>query len=409
MATSSARLGLCAALCVAVASASSASASSSSSTGALPLGASPPGVALWTAYTDATRCFRQPLLVRTPSALLAFVEGRPGISWCSGTDWPDAPDFPILVRRSLDGGATWAPQAELTRGNLDFLVAVYDEVVGRVALLVQLGDDGVIQLDSLDDGATFSAPRNASISVPPGAQLASLIPGVGHGLQLSARYCLDPTCAGLAGRLVLPFVATLVGPVANDTACGTCSTALVVSDDHGDTWQLAAVSEQNGSREAALVQLNSEDFATLGAVVFAAERNLGNATGVRLHALSTDGASNFRQYATDKVLPDVVTANWTGCVDGFARVDADPAAPQARPPTLAFVAPSAVGQRAGLAMWTSCDNAVTWSAPTVLWAGPSAYSDALQLNATHLGIIYEGSATEFAGGISFLAVPLPSC
>ena len=77
MATSCARLGLCAALCVAVASASSSSSSTGASPlGALPLGASPPGVALWTAYTDATRCFRQPLLVRTPSALLAFVEGR---------------------------------------------------------------------------------------------------------------------------------------------------------------------------------------------------------------------------------------------------------------------------------------------------------------------------------------------
>lgn len=382
-------------------------ASLSSSTTAL--AASPPGVALWTAYTDATRCFRQPLLVRTPTALLAFVEGRPGISWCSGTDWPDAPDFPILLRRSLDGGATWAPQAELTRGNLDFLVAVYDEVAGRVALLVQLGDNGVVQLDSLDDGASWSAPRNASIAVPPGVQLASLIPGVGHGLQLSARYCLDPACGGRAGHLVLAFVATLIGPVSNDTACGTCSTALVVSDDHGETWALTAVSEQNGSREAALVQLNSADFATMGAVVFAAERNLGNATGVRLHALSIDSASTFARYGIDTALPDVVTANWTGSVDAFARFDRDPSAPQARPPTLAFVAPSAVGERAGLALWLSCDLARTWSAPAVIWAGPAAYSDAVQLNATHLGIVYEGSATEFAGGINFVAVAVPPC
>ena len=372
--------------------------------------ASPPGQALWTAYSDpTTRCYRQPLLVRTPSALLAFVEGRPGIAYCSGTDWPDAPDFPILLRRSLDSGTTWAAPQELTRGNLDFLVAVYDAAASRVALLVQLGDDGVIQLDSRDDGASWSAPRNVSVSVPPGISLASLIPGVGHGLQIDARYCLDATCAGHAGRLVLPFVATLQGPVANDTACGTCSTALVVSDDHGDSWNLAAVSEQNGSREAALVQLNSQDFATLGAVVYAAERNLGNATGTRLHALSTNGGDSFRSFAADPSLPDVVTGNWTGCVDGFARLDRNPAAPQASAPTLVFTAPSAAGERAGLAAWASCDNGRSWSAPAAIWPGPAAYSDAMQLNSTHLAVIYEGGAVEFAGGIQYVVVPVPAC
>ena len=377
---------------------------------AAPAAAAPPGAALFTAYADPTRCFRQPLLVQTPSALLAFVEGRPGIPYCSGTFWPDAPDFPILLRRSLDGGASWGAQQELTRGNLDFLVAVYDAVAARVALLVQLGDDGVVQLDSLDDGASWSAARNVSVGVPPGGpKLASLIPGVGHGLQLSARFCLDPTCAGLAGRLVLPFVATLDGPVANDTACGTCSTALVVSDDHGDSWTLAAVSEQNGSREAALVQLNSQDFSTLGAVVYASERNLGNATGVRLHALSIDGGGSFRSFGADAALPDVVTGNWTGCVDSLSRVDRDPAAPQAAPPTLAFTAPSAAGARAGLAVWASCDNGRTWSAPAEIWAGPAAYSDAVQVNATHIGVVYEGGDTEFAGGIYYAVVPVPAC
>jgi hypothetical protein len=264
-------------------------------------------VELWTAYTGWPTCYRQPFLVKTSRALLAFVEGRPGIAYCSGTSWPDAPDFPILLKRSFDSGATWEPDAiNITRGNLDFLVAVYDAQADAVILLVQQGDSGVVQTSSRDDGATWSAPAAPALVAPP--ELASLIPGVGHGLQLSPRYCLEATCGGTAGRLLVPFVATLVGPVSNDTACGTCATALVASDDHGESWQLLALSEQNGSREAALAQLDSGAFGTMQAVVVASERNLGNATGSRLFALSTDGGVSFSRYGTAP-LPDVATGS----------------------------------------------------------------------------------------------------
>jgi len=191
-------------------------------------------IPLWTAYTDATRCFRQPLLVKTGTALLAFVEGRPGISYCSGTDWPAAPDFPIFVRASKDDGASWGAPVRITDGNLDFLVAVFDPAAQTTHLLVQQGDAGTIRTASTDDGATWSPPVAVAVQAPAGV-FSALIPGVGHGLALSANYCLDPTCGGTAGRLVVPFVATRVGPVSNDTACGTCATALVWSDDGGET------------------------------------------------------------------------------------------------------------------------------------------------------------------------------
>jgi len=361
------------------------------------------GTVLWTAYSGASTCYRQPLLVKASRALLAFVEGRPGIPYCSGTFYPDAPDFPILLRTSADGGATWTPEAQLTRGNLDFLVAVYDPAAARVHLLVQQGDTGTIQLTSDDAGATWSAPAPVVVAAPAGV-FASLIPGVGHGLALSARYCVDASCGGRAGRLVVPFVATRVGPVSNDTACGTCATALVVSDDGGATWALGAVSDQNGSREAALAQLDSADFTTLFPVVYAAERNLGAAPGVRLHAESTDGGATFSAEGADADLPDVVTGNWTGVVAGFARVDA---APPARASFL-FTAPAAVAARANLSLWVTPDVA-SWGAPrAVIWPGPAAYSDALQINATHVGVLFESSTdaapAEFAGGIRFVAL-----
>ena len=367
-------------------------------------------LSLWTAYTGWPTCYRQPLLLRTGGTLLAVVEGRPGISYCSGTDWPATPDFPILVKRSTDSGASWSSAVNITRGNLDFLVAVVDAAgasgaPGRVLLLLQQGDTGVVQTHSDDGGATWAAVAPAALTTPPG--LDALIPGVGHGLQVSALRCLDASCGGTAGRLILPFVATKSGPVSNDTACGTCATALVVSDDGGASWALAAVSEQNGSREAALVQLDSAAAGTVGAAVYAAERNLGNSTGSRWHALSLDGGRTFARYGVDAALPDVTTANWTGVVAGLARFDA-PGLP-ARPPRLFFTAPNAAGARANLTMWVSEDQAATWSAPALqIFGGPAAYSDALQINDTHVGVVFEGSPTEFAGGIWFSAVAAAS-
>jgi hypothetical protein len=214
-------------------------------------------VQLFAAYTGYPDCARQPLLLRAGASLLVFYEGRPGI-WptdaCNGVFYPSAPDFPIYLRRSADGGATWGAPANLTHGNLDFLVAVHDESRGATHLLLQSGDAGVLALASHNEGRDWSAPRALNLTTP---GLASLIPGVGHGLQVSGALCgaANPTCSGAAGRLVLPFVATREGPVSNDTACGTCASALVYSDDGGRTWALGAVSDQNGSREAALVQL----------------------------------------------------------------------------------------------------------------------------------------------------------
>ena len=156
------------------------------------------------------------------------------------------------------------------------------------------------------------------------------------------------------------------------------------------------MSDQNGSREAALVQLDSAPFATMGAVVLASERNLGNATGSRLHALSADGGRTFSREGGDS-LPDVVTGNWTGVVCGLARADE----------LLVFTAPAAAGARANLSLWTSRDAGASWGAPALsLWAGPAAYSDALRVNDTHVGVVFEGGLQEFAGGVWYVAVPL---
>jgi len=360
---------------------------------------------LFTAYTGFPDCARQPILVRSSRALLAIYEGRPGIfphDMCSGVFYPSAPDFPIYVRRSFDDGSTWDSPINLTHGNLDFLVSVYDQVKNRVLLLVQQGDSGTIQLESSDHGASWRAPRVLNISSPG----YSLIPGVGHGLQVDGRLCRDTSCAGAAGRLILPFVVTKNGPVSNDTVCGNCATALVWSGDGGQSWTLGAISSQNGSREAAIVQLNSTQHPeSTGAAIYVNERNLGAHPGERWHTTSLDSGVSFSQAGTDPDLPDVVTANWTGVVAGLARFYSS----ELGGPFLAFTAPYTRGARANLSLWITREDEVSqggWQSPPSLsiWSGPAAYSDIVDLNSSHIGVVFEGGAQEFAGGLFFAAV-----
>ena len=128
---------------------------------------------------------------------------------------------------------------------------------------------------------------------------------------------------------------------------------------------------------------------------------------MRLHAVSTDGGATFdpARAGADASLPDVVTANWTGVVSGLTRFGSGGA--------LAFSTPAAPGARANLSLWTGREDGaggVAWApAPAYyLWAGPAAYSDLVELNSTHLGLVFEGGAVgsgDFAAGIFFAAFP----
>ncbi len=105
----------------------------------------------------------------------------------------------------------------------------------------------------------------------------------------------------------------------------------------------------------------------------------------------------FSPHSTPPLIPNPF-CSWTGVVAGLARADE----------LLAFTAPAAAGVRANLSLWTSADGGASWGAGPVLsiWPGPAAYSDALRINSTHVGVVFEGGETEFAGGILFAAVPL---
>lgn len=70
-----------------------------------------------------------------------------------------------------------------------------------------------------------------------------------------------------------------------------------------------------------------------------------------------------------------------------------------------FTGPSNPSARADLKLYLSTDEAQTWTpSPGLIWSGPAAYSNVVQLNATHAGVIFECGEKEFAQRISFAVI-----
>jgi len=344
-------------------------------------------------------CYRQPvLIIIDPQNLIAFVEGRNN-SYCSGT--ADGSPSSIRLRRSNDGGITWSsPEQVLYTGKCDFLAAVQDFKTGRTHLFIQAPPTGSLYTYSDDKGVTWSSPEPGKIKGPSGY---TWTPAVAHGIQISGEYCEEPTCNGLTGRLVISFVCytkkaeDLQNQVESDTACPGCYTCLAVSDDQGATWTIhpEAVSKQEGSREASIVQLRSSVHKTKNPVIYATERNLGDDTGFRIHAISVDGGTSFSIFGSDKELPDSKVTNWTGIVAGAARVV------RGEEQLVVFTTPMQKTARANMGIFVSSDETETWGSGKLYFSGPAGYSDTWQLNSTHVAILFENGVTEFAQRISF--------
>jgi hypothetical protein len=52
-------------------------------------------------------------------------------------------------------------------------------------------------------------------------------------------------------------------------------------------------------------------------------------------------------------------------------------------------------------VYVSTNEGATWAAGVILSPGPAGYSDATQLNASALGVLFENGEVEFAQQISF--------
>jgi len=331
------------------------------------------------------KCFRIPAVVTTNiGTLLAFAEARR--NHCG-----DADDIDLVMRRSTDGGKSWSPIAVVwddganTCGNP---APVIDSRTGRIILVStwNLGSDRepmiidgksrytrrVFVLSSSDDGLSWSSARDITSSAkrPDWTWYAT---GPCNGIQLrNGRQ---------AGRLVIPC---------DHIEAGTKKyySHTIHSDDGGETWSMGGTTPTDQVNECTVAELQR------GRLLL----NMRNydANRFRRKTLSKDGGATWSALRPDTALPEPV------CQGSLLRLwDAG------RKPVLAFSNPANQKARVNMTVRWSLDGGRSWAASQVVHAGPSAYSNLVELPGGRLGLIFEGGAQKAYEGIAWTVLDSP--
>jgi sialidase-1 len=316
---------------------------------------------------DGYHTYRIPAVIKAANgSLLAFCEGRKSGGGDSG-------NIDLLQKRSTDGGRTWSAtqvvwdDAENTCGNP---CPVLDESTGTLWLLLthNIGTDHEKEIvartakgtrtvwaaSSKDHGATWTKPAEiTSTTKKPDWTWYATGPGVGIQIKHGPH----------KGRLVIPSDHKY-DDAEKKVLLGSHA---IYSDDHGATWKLGAPIRPN-MNECQVAEL----FDGRGTLLM----NMRAVTGrnVRAHATSIDGGATWTAPTDAEPLIEPV------CQASLLRHDAAK--------LLLFSNPAAK-TRVNLTVRASADHAKTWRDVAVLHAGPAAYSNLVELDASTAGCLYE--------------------
>ena len=347
--------------------------------------------ALFVSGQGGYHTYRIPALVRSASGtLLAFCEGRKNSS-------SDTGDIDLLVRRSNDNGETWSPQQVVwsdstnTCGNPAPVVAAD----GTIWLLStrNLGSDSesmiingtsidtrrVFKLSSTDDGLTWGpAMEITTTTKQSGWTWYATGPGAGIRLTRGAQ----------AGRLVVAC-----DHIRSDNKA--FGSHVIYSDDAGATWQIGAVSGEGATvrpNETLAVELVDPAPDGGSRIYFNARDHLTPHN--RAETFSADGGTTYTP-ATFTDAPHFITPVVQG---GLARFRAAVAGDETN--RILFSCPNA-STRTRLSIWSSSDEAQTWSVPKLVHEGPSAYSDMARLDGEWMGLLFEKGGSSAYETITF--------
>lgn len=220
--------------------------------------AEPERVDLFTSGEGGYGRYRIPALTVTDErTVLAVCEGRRKAGGLTG-------DIDIVLRRSLDGGATWLPMQVVADHGTDTLgnpCLVQDRTTKTLWLLFTKSPGAFTEeqivagepptsttvwvTTSTDDGATWSAAREITATTKRD-DWRWYGTGPGHGLQLAS------------GRLLIPCYHSVAGTKVYRSHS-------VFSDDHGATWRLGGVAGDHTTEPQALRGPTARSSSTRGA------------------------------------------------------------------------------------------------------------------------------------------------
>ncbi|MFC9845040.1 exo-alpha-sialidase [Streptomyces sp. NPDC060223] len=356
----------------------------------------------YTAGQGGYDTYRIPATITTPArTLLAFAEGRH-----SGAG--DTGDIDVVVRPSYDNGCTWGELRVVASGDGDTRgnpAPVVDPRTGRIVLVTSYNSGAVTERQimrgevtaaqsrrvfvqtSLDDGLSFSAPRDitAEVKLPDWRWYAT---GPGHAVAL--RY------GPHAGRLVVAANHSAAPPAGSgDTGQEPkyYGAHAIYSDDGGVSWRVGSVDDSydgvGNANESIAAELPD------GRLYFSSRDQNGTSAGNRLDSYSGDGGETLdRPYAVQPTLNDVPVVQGS-VLQLRGAGDA-----------LLFSGPSVPTARRAMTVWRSTNGGSTFVKAITLSQRPAAYSDLVQLGTSRVGILYETGSTGTYEGIEFRRVPV---
>jgi sialidase-1 len=326
---------------------------------------------------DGYHTYRIPAIVQTgKGTLLAFCEGRKN----SRHDWGD---IDLLLKRSSDGGRTWSKAITVADFGTDTIgnpAPVVDRRTGTIWLLLTKNPGDVPQRDiqpglsgptrtvwvthSKDDGLTWASPEDitASVKRPEWSWYAT---GPVNGIQLRS------------GRMVIPCDHYRDGNKVSHSH-------VIYSDDSGKTWQLGG-STGPQCNESTVVELQD------GSLMLNMRSYHGK--NRRAVSISRDRGLTWSEPVLDEALVEPV------CQASLIRTTVR------RNAALVFANPADT-RRMNMAVRVSRDEGQTWTAPKTIHAGPSAYSNLVELRGGDIGLLYERGDAELYERITFTRFPL---
>eukprot|EP00041_Stephanoeca_diplocostata_P035691 m.1268133 g.1268133 ORF g.1268133 m.1268133 type:complete len:454 (-) comp24744_c0_seq13:7009-8370(-) len=269
--------------------------------------------------------------------------------------WHSSTNRDICQKQSFDGGKTWTGLRVIARNGAQGN-PVFDTRTNKLLLqYTQLEPGDTMQMESLDNGASWSQPVSKCAGL--GTECGGAVgPGIGLQLQHGAH----------AGRIL--FIGHF-GAYGHDSVW--------YSDDNGVSYHVA---------NATLMKMDEAQLVELAdGTVLANMRtdHLNKSCMCRAVAVSTDGGSSFGPVEWNSQLTTpICMGSILSSVNG----------------TIFFANPASTTSRVNGVLRRS-DNGRDWTTLTTVWPGAYAYSCLTRMPSTsQIGLLWETDGAECTGG-----------